>query len=271
MILGLVRKTLRETWIQTLLFGLALMAIEVLLTLVLPQLQQGLNEILATLPFIRTFIQALLGGDFGENITAQTLQAVAWVHPIVLAVVWAHEIIFCTRLPAGEIDRGTIDVLLSWPASRRRIFVCEAAVWLASGLWLMVLAGVGHALAALAVPADSQPPTWRILIVLVNLYCMYLAVGGLAWFVSAISDSRGRAMAIVFAVVVASFLLNFLAQFWQPASRLAPLGVLSYYQPAQILASGHWPLGNMAVLLAVGAISWLAALETFARRNICTV
>ena len=78
-------------------------------------------------------------------------------------------------------------------------------------------------------------------------------------------------MAIVFAVVFASFLLNFLAQLWEPAHRLAPLSLLSYYKPAQILGSGNWPLGNMAILLAVGAISWIAALETFARRSICTV
>lgn len=271
MILGLVRKTLRETWIQTLLFGLALGLIEALLTLVLPQLQQGLNEVLAALPFVRSFIRTLMGGDFGGNVTPQALQAIAWVHPIVLAVMWAQEIIFCTRLPAGEIDRATIDVLLSWPASRRRIFVCEAVVWLASGLWLMTLLGLGHAVAVLVAAGDVEQPAGRVLAVLANLYCVYLAVGGLAWFVSAMSNYRGRAMAIVFAVVVASFLLNFLAQFWQPARLLAPLGVLTYYQPAQVLDSGVWPLVHMAVLLAAGAVFWLAALETFARRNICTL
>ncbi len=271
MIVGLVRKTLRETWIQALLFGLALAAIEALLTLVLPQLQQGLNEVLSALPFVRNFIRTLMGGDFGDNVTPQALLAIVWVHPIVLAVTWAQEIIFCTRLPAGEIDRATIDVLLSWPASRRRIFACEAAVWLACGLWLMALLGLGHAVAAWVAPNGAQPPAGRVVIVLVNLYCLYLAVGGLAWFVSAVSNYRGRAMATVFAVVVASFLLNFLAQFWQPARALAPLGVLTYYQPAQILDSGVWPLAHLAVLSTAGAIFWLAALETFARRNICTV
>ena len=174
-------------------------------------------------------------------------------------------------MPAGEIDRGTIDVLLSWPASRRRIFLCEAIVWLASGLWLLACGCLGNRLAAMFAPTEALVPITRVFIVLINLYCMYVAVGGVAFFASAMSDHRGRAIAVVFALVVVSFFLNFLAPFSPPAARLAPLGILSYYQPARILASGHWPLGSMACLLFVGATSWLAASETFARRNICTV
>ena len=271
MISGLLQKTLRETWKQTLLFGLALLIVEALLTAVLPTLQKVLNEFLVTLPFIRTFLQALLGSDLGGNITAQMLHAIVWIHPVVVAIVWAQEIVFCTRVPAGEIDRGTIDVLLSWPASRRRILLCDAAVWLASGALLVTMGFAGHYLAALSVRAEAEPPASRVLLVLFNLYCVYIAVGGLAYLFSALSDRRGRAMAAVFAVVLASFLLSFVAIVWPPAARLAPLGILSYYQPAQILATGRGPWGNMAWLVAAGAILWLAACETFARRTICTV
>jgi ABC-type transport system involved in multi-copper enzyme maturation permease subunit len=270
-ILGLLRKTLRETWKQTLMFGMALLIVEALLTAVLPTLQNGLNEFLGSLPFIRTFLQALLGSDLGGHVTAQMLQAIVWVHPVVLAIVWAQEIVFCTRVPAGEIDRGTIDVLLSWPASRRRVFLCEAALWLASGVFVLTMGCAGHCLAAFTARAEAQPPTSRVLLVLVNLYLVYISVGGLAYFISAMSDHRGRAMAGVFAVVLASFLLSFVAQIWRPAERLAPLGILSYYKPAQILATGSGPWGDMALLVAVGAFFWLAACETFARRNICTV
>ena len=79
--------------------------------MLLPQLEQGANQVLATLPFVRKFLQALLGEDSARTINAQTVQSIIWVHPTVLALLWAQEIVFCTRLPAGEIDRGTIDVL----------------------------------------------------------------------------------------------------------------------------------------------------------------
>jgi len=47
------------------------------------------------------------------------------------------------------------------------------------------------------------------MLVMANFFGVYLAVGGIAFLVSALSDRRGRAMAVVFAIVLASFLLNF--------------------------------------------------------------
>lgn len=269
--LGLLRKTLLETRFQLMLFGLGLGIVPGLLTSFLPQLEEGLSKVLAAFPFFRTFIQALLGEDLGENINPQNLQAIIWVHPTVLALLWAQEIVFCTRVPAGEIDRGTIDLLLSWPVSRRRIFMAETIVWLSVGIGLCSMMLAGHLIARHFAPSEVEVPIERIFMVLANLYCLYLAVGGLAFAVSAASDQRGRAMAIVFTIVLVSFLLNFLVQFWQQIAWLAPLSLLHYYQPAEILATGSFPSANMFCLGIVGVASWLVGLEVFARRSICTV
>jgi ABC-2 type transport system permease protein len=271
MILGLLRKIFFETWLQLLAFCLAIFVVGSLLTMLLPQLEQGANQVLATLPFVRRFLQALLGERLGETINAQTVQSIIWVHPTLLALLWAQEIVFCTRVPAGEIDRGTIDVLLSWPVSRRKLFCVETGVWLLSGLGLITMLLFGHFMGRQLRPTTT-PHSWRnVFIVAVNLFSVYLAVGGAAWLVSASSDRRGRAMAGVFGLVLASFLLNFLVQFWTAAEPLSWLSVLNYYRPAQILATGELPTSNIAVLWAVGCCAWLLALEVFARRSICTV
>ncbi len=106
---------------------------------------------------------------------------------------------------------------------------------------------------------------------MVNLYCVYLAVGGMAFLVSAWSDRRGRAIAIVFALLLISFMLNFLAQFWGPAKQVAFLSVMQYYQPARILSSGDFPVRDVLILSVIGGTSWLFGCEIFARRNICTL
>ena len=129
---GLLAKTLHEVWLPTLLFGCSLLAVKGLLTFILPQIQQGFGDILDQIPFLRSLLAGLLGTELGEELNARTLQAFLWVHPVVLALVWGHEIAFCTRMPAGEIDRGTIDVLFSLPVSRRTVYVCESLVWLAT-------------------------------------------------------------------------------------------------------------------------------------------
>jgi hypothetical protein len=109
------------------------------------------------------------------------------------------------------------------------------------------------------------------MLVMANLYSVYVAVGGIALFVSALSDHRGRAVGVVFAILLASFLLNFIANFWQPAKQIAFLGILEYYRPAQILQHGEFPLRDITVLLGVGLVAWLAGGEILARRSITTV
>ena len=271
MIKGILRKTLFETWALHLAFGIALFVVGMLLTMLLPQLEKGLNQFLTTLPFVRTFIQALLGNDFGGNINAETLRAIVWVHPTVLTLLWAHEIVYCTRLPAGEIDRGTIDVLLSWPISRRRLYVSESIVWLVACAWLCGMLFAGYWTAGVFAPSQGDRSLRMPLVVIGNLYCVYFAIGGVALMVSALSNVRGRAMATVFGLLLASFLLNFLIQFLPEIEFLSPLGVLSYYRPASILATGKVPWADMLTLMGIGFVGWIAGLEAFSRRNISTL
>ena len=268
---GLLLKTWHEVWLMTLLIGSGLLAVNALLTYILPQVQAGLDNVLEQIPFVRSFLTVLLGTELGDEISARTMQAFLWVHPVVLALVWAHAIVFCTRLPAGEIDRGTIDVLLGLPVSRRKVYYCEVLAWLTAGLLILVLGFAGHRLASPAMPVEMRPEMSRALLVLFNLYCVYLAVGGIAFFVSSLSDRRGRAMAVAFAIVLASFLLNFVAQFWAPAQQVAFLGVMEYYRPARILQSGAFPTADAAILLAVATAALVAGGEVVARRSICTV
>jgi ABC-2 type transport system permease protein len=268
---GLLTKTLHEVWLPTLLFGLALLAAMMLLTFVLPQIYEALGAVLDQLPLVRFMLSGLLGAELAGEISARTLQAFMWVHPVVLALVWAHEINLCTRMPAGEIDRGTIDVLLSLPVSRRAVYGCESIVWLATGAVVLSMGLLGHVVAAPAMPAELRPELPRAMLVMADLYCVYIAVGGIALLVSSLSNRRGRAVAVVFAILLASFLLNFIANFWQPAKHIAFLGILKYYQPAHILQHGDPPLRDIAVLLLVGGLTWLLGGEFLARRSISTV
>jgi hypothetical protein len=102
--------------------------------------------------------------------------------------------------------------------------------------------------------------------VLVNLLCLYAAVGAAGWFCSALSERRGRAIGVVFVFVLASFLLNFLAQFWEPAKRVEFLGILRYYRPLFILRDGSWPVRDLVVLLSVAIVLWVSAGLILARR-----
>lgn len=268
---GILYKSFRETVWITLLFGLALAAFEAMLTGVIPAVFKDIPTQWLEVAFVQNMLRGLLGTDVGGIFGPTAIAAIPWVHPLALALIWALEITLCTRLPAGEIDRGTIDILLSFPVSRTRVYVCDAVVWVSAGLLVILLGLLGNVLGAWIAGPQWQTALGLVLIMAGNLFCLYIAVGGLACLVSTLSDRRGRAVGAVFAIVLASFLLNFLAQFWEPAKSVSFLSVLSYHRPLLILRDGDWPIRDMVTLLAMGATCWTCGAFVFAHRDICTV
>ncbi len=267
---GMINKAVREIWLTTLLFGLALLIVEAVLAYALPTFLEEFATQFLQLQFFQTILRALLGTDVGNVIGPETFQSIAWVHPAVLTIVWAHGVIGCTRVPAGEIDRGTIDVLFGLPVSRWGLYLGETSVWLGSGVLVIAMGIAGNRIGGALVSAEG-PDLARLLVVAANLYCLFVAVGGVACLVSAASDHRGRAIATVFGIVLASFLLSFLAQFWEPAQSVSFLSVLNYYQPIFILQGTASGLGDMVVLVVFGSVLWFVGGLLFARRDICTV
>lgn len=268
---GLINKSVREIWSVTLLCGLGIMAFEVLLGYVLRTFQAEIAELWPHVEFVQRILQALVGTEISDNIGPGVFRTIPWVHPLVLALLWGYEIAVCTRVPAGEVDRGTVDALLGLPVSRWQVYLCESLVWATGGLVVIGMGWLGSVLIGLSGPSETRLEAAQVLVIVANLYCLYLAVGGLALLISSLSERRGRAVAIAFAIVLASFFLSFLAQFWEPAQTLSFLSVLDYYRPMLILRDAAWPLKDMAALLGCATAFWVAGGVFFARRDICTV
>ncbi len=267
---GVLLKAWRETWPLTLLFGGGLFLLEAILAVALPRLQEQLSRQLASLPFLQNIIGAMIGADVSGGIGPEMFAAIPWVHPVVLALVWAHAILLCTRVPAGEVDRGTIDVLLGLPVSRWQVFVTESVVWLAAGAAVVTMALLGNVLGSRLGGNPLGVPTGRLVPVAANLFALSTVVGAFAWLMSSLSDRRGRALGAAFLAALAAFLLNYLAQFWEPARRMVWLSVLRYHVPLPVLRGGHWPWADLGVLFGAGAVLWTGAGVIFARRDLST-
>jgi ABC-2 type transport system permease protein len=267
---GILLKSARELLPATLLLGLAIMLAEAVLGYVLPTFAKQLVGDLAAMPFLQNIFKALVGAEVTAGAGPEMFTAVAWVHPVPLALLWAHAALGSTRMPAGEVDRGTIDVLLGLPVSRWGVYISDSLAWLASGILLIAAALAGNWIGSLWLAASARPDYARVAIVLVNLLAMYAAVGALGYLCSSLSNRRGWAMGVVFAIVVTSFLVNYLAQFWSPAAKIEFLSVLRYYKPLFVMRDGTWPWANIGVLAAVAAVLWTVGGTITSRRDLAT-
>ncbi len=269
--IGLLMKGLRETWLLTLVCGAGVMVFEALVSYFFWSYQEQFTQEILQMDFVRQIIEALVGAEFGDQVTLGALTSLAWAHPMFLSILFAHAVTVCTRMPAAEIDRGTIDVLFGLPLSRRSIYVSETAVWLAGAFVILVLAAIGSAIGHSFVPPADRPEIPRVLLVLCNLFALYFACGAFVLLVSTCSDRRGRAIGVAFSVLLAQLIWNFLAQYWSIADRLSFLTVLNYFKPMPILGDGVVPYGNIAILLSAGLVLWLAGGVRFLTRDIHTV
>lgn len=267
---GLIRKAIHETWLVTLLLGLLIFLSHAVMAYALPKFSEHFTDQIMTLPFLREFIQALLGAEVGDDFGAELFVVLPWVHPIGLTVVWAHSIVLCTRVPAGEVDRGTIDVLLGLPISRWTILQSETLVWFGSVVALLMFALLGNITGSLFIDPVARPDAMKRLLVLPYFFSMISAVAAGAMLLSALSERRGRAIGIALGIVIASVLLEYIAQFWDFADHFSFLSVLTWYRPMEVFRDGTIPAIDLVVLWSVAITCWVAAGVIFSRRDLKT-
>ncbi len=267
---GLFRKSLRETMGFTLAFGVGLFGFHCLLAYVAPIILTELSDRFLRMMIVKSVIKGLLGNDAGQSLGGTVIAAFAWIHPIPLILVWTQSIVFWSRVPATEIENGTIDILLSQPISRFRLFLHETIIWLLCGIFLIGACVCGNSLGSRFISSEHRLSFDTLLKIAVNLYGLYVVTGGVSCLFSAMSSRRGVAMGLPFIFVAISYLINTLVPFWSAIQTISFLSFMDYYKPLVIVRTPSWPFWDLSILAGLSFVFWLAGLTVFSRRNLLT-
>ncbi|MDX2132172.1 MAG: ABC transporter permease subunit [Planctomycetota bacterium] len=270
---GLVRRALREVFWSTVVLALISGAISGLLAYALPRVQARFMSRGRIPPGVRQFRDAMFGFDSTSSSVSDIAFSLAWSHPIVIALLAAHAIIVCTRVLAGEVERGTVDVLLALPVSRMRLFASETLAWSMSGAVLLGAVYAGSWTGARFIEEQYRPDFGRLFMVLCNLALVYGVIGMVAMFGAIVSDRRVRAVLATIILTVFSVLINFLYTLdpsLEFTKHLRFLSVLDYYRPIRMLMEAAWPWRDMGILAGTIGVLWVGALVVLSRRDITT-
>jgi ABC-2 type transport system permease protein len=245
--------------------------------------------------------QTLIGGESLHFERAMDVLSIGYVHPLmqVLFCIWA--IGRAAAAVAGEIDRGTMELLLAQPIRRGGVIAAHLAVdaivipllclslWAGTSIGCRVVGPFQASTTALEMfpfpieideswlRVDSQafgPSLW-------NVGGLLFAVSGVTMALSAVGRFRNRVIGIAVLIFLLQFLVNVVGQMWDAADFLRPFTIFFYYQPQQIVLADKWTVNpaavwgggpnavNMlAVLYGVGAIGYLLSLFAFTRRDL---
>jgi len=219
-----------------------------------------------------TALPAIFQGMLGEPIHIETLGGfVSWrifnFVPVMLGI-WS--LVALSGTLAGELARGSLDLVASTPVARRRLAIEKLAAFLAALALAVVILEVATwaGITALArLPGDGVSVT-AIAAQGAWVFVTVLAPGALA-FALAPALGRGGSLAVGAIVLFLSFVVQAYANIVPAFESLKPY---SYLQ----LTAGHRPLAGRwdwpaMELLAVIVLGLLAAgVATFERRDLLT-
>jgi len=208
---------------------------------------------------------ALLGASLGDASTLVGFLHIELFSMILPAVMAGFAAAAASGFTAGEESRGTIDLLLSFPISRRRLILEKSLavlIWcVVTAVVVLVFALAGATLSASPLPAD------RLASSLVMLVLLGLDFGAVALAISAATGNRAAAIGVAVALMVAMYLVNTLAAVVDGLGMLQPLSLFHYYMGNDPLRNGI-SLPDAGALGAVALVFLAVSLIAFDRRDL---
>lgn len=208
---------------------------------------------------------AQFGG--GDIFSLTGAVALGFVHPIAVGLNLVFAVGYAAAAVAGERQRGTLEVLLSRPLSRRGTYLTLAvagAMFVAVTIAALTTgAFVGSAATGRAAElgAGNLPILW------LNGTLLFWAFGAIALLASVSFDRLTPAIGISLAVVLVSYFLDVLGSLWPDAKWLQPYSLFHYVDAKADLA-GLPDTSDFVLLAAVIAVAVVAALVVFPRRDL---
>jgi len=223
----------------------------------------SLKDIFASGAFPPQFTQ--FGG--GDIFSLSGSVAIGFIHPITVGLNLIFAVGFATAAIAGERQRGTLEVLLSRPISRRAVYA-TLAVSGALFIGIAVLGSiVGTLIGASLTGRTAELGVGQLPLLWLNGSLLYWAIGSVALLASAASDRLSPALGASLAFVLVSYFLDVLGTLWPDAAWVEPYSVFHYLDPKAILA-GLPDLSDLLVLGFVTVVAVAAALVVFPRRDL---
>lgn len=266
--LALLRKTALESLLLLLAAMAGILVFEIVFCRVIEQMPADLGSGLLKQKWIKDIVRFLLGADLSELFTSTGVMTIGFSNSIVYALSFIFLLTTCSRVVAGEVDRGTADLLLTLPMSRAAAYISVSVVWFVACVPLAIMPLTGVYLGTHWFPLKEPVAYGLLWLPTVNLLFLFWAVGGISMMFSAIYTRRGPAVGVVIGVLVFSLMINFLAQNWSDINKIAFLSLLNYYKPLPLVKNEALSWENLTVLSSIFLATWTGGLIYFAHRDI---
>jgi ABC-2 type transport system permease protein len=193
--------------------------------------------------------------------------ALGAIHPIAIALNAVFAVGFASAALAGERQRGTLEVLLARPLSRRTLYLTLLAAMLVFVALAVAAAVLGAVVGSVIAGVRDELAISRLPLVWLNGVLLFGAFGSIALAASASFDRLTPALGIALGVVVVAYFLEVLGSIWPDAEWLQPYSLFHYFDAKGILLDRAQAF-DLVLLAAVVVAANAWALVIFPRRDL---
>lgn len=216
---------------------------------------ENVRTFLKFLEMLPAFIKTALGGEMLRAGNTPGLIAIGYQHPLVLFLFLLFAVGVPTKLLTGEVQKGTMELILSRPTTKTQVYVCASALTLIGMLTLVLVMFLGTVTATKFYDFGEPIPLDLFFRIAINGGLLAGAAGAIALLAAGVLGGRNQAVAATVAFLVVNYFAWVIAQWWPRMGFLKPATLFYYVNGAKL--AGGWPWDDMLVLgsiIVVGSI-----------------
>ena len=211
--------------------------------------------------------KAFMGGEILEVGSIAGLIAFGYQDPMVLILYMLYAVGVPTALLAGEVQKGTMELILSRQTKRTHIYVCAGLITVFGMFALVIVTFTGTVVATRLYHLDQQVSLYSFFKIAISGGMLTIAVGGIALLAAAFFR-RGFAVSLTSGYVLLNYFVSIVANWWPPMKWLEPATIFGYVGGPAILKKPGWPIGDMCVLISLFLVTSVLGGIIWSRRDL---
>ncbi len=265
--INIILKSLKQRRLSIIIYSLFSLAMLTLYSSLFPSFQaesQSFSEVFKNLPeaISKAFgINQTTFFNYYDNFLSSEFYSLTW--PLVFSILLISS---AGNAIAGEIDKGTIQILLAMPVSRMKLFWSKYL----TGLLELIIFIATSTLAAVPIALfyDISFNHTSIYLITISGALFGLAVYSITFMLSAIFSERSRVYAISGALLVIMYVANIFASLKESWSDLKYISFFHYFNASAIVTDQKIEPISIIIFLSISLIFTILALAIFSRRDI---
>ena len=234
---------------------------------ILPVMYASFGKDIATLVTSNPMFEQFSRFGGGDLFSLTGAMALGFIHPFTLLLMGIMAIGYPALAIAGERQRGTLEIILARPMSRRAMY---ATVLVAGLLFLGVLLAIelgAQVVSASAMGVGDELVLGNVVLLWLNGWLLFTAFLAIAFAASVSFDRLPPALGVPLVFLLLNYLADVIGSLWPDAAWLRDWSMF-HLVDAKAVLSGDLSVANLAILAGIAALAIGYALVAFPRRDL---